>query len=274
MTAGSGGIINNVLGFLRAIPPMEASATSFTLGSGPDALYYNNQSVTILCTYTGTNFTSDAQGNPVGGTITGAVDTMNGETRFSVSGIHVPVATFMGEPDSGFGSNYIQDFLLTRAAGYDNPLSATGGAYFDEIFGTAGNDTISLGGGDDTLNGSSGNDLLQGNQGRDVLSGDAGDDTVHGGKGNDIIADDAGNDVYYGEKGTDTFLFYNAVAYTTSNHDTIMDFTSGTDTVYVGSTLYIIGRNAVGDTIIVSSANTITLLGVAPEELQQGDIHS
>jgi Ca2+-binding RTX toxin-like protein len=76
------------------------------------------------------------------------------------------------------------------------------------ILGTAGNDTINAGGGDDcvlggggndTINGGAGNDVILGGPDNDNLRGWTGDDIVIGGPGTDTVRGDGGYDVCYGE---------------------------------------------------------------------------
>ena len=59
------------------------------------------------------------------------------------------------------------------------------------IFGEAGNDTISGGGGSDVIVGGDGNDKISGNNGRDILIGGDGSDSLNGGNDDDIL--DAGS---------------------------------------------------------------------------------
>jgi Ca2+-binding RTX toxin-like protein len=70
--------------------------------------------------------------------------------------------------------------------------------------GSAGNDGLFGGQGDDTLAGGGGNDLLQGNQGNDSLNGGAGADTVFGGQGNDFVDVGGGSNFAQGNLGDDT----------------------------------------------------------------------
>jgi Ca2+-binding RTX toxin-like protein len=82
----------------------------------------------------------------------------------------------------------------------------------------AGKDTVRGSGGDDFLGGFGGNDKLFGNNGNDRMVGGAGRDTLHG---------DAGRDTLTGDGGADAFVF--DTARRSSNIDTIVDFTSGSD---------------------------------------------
>jgi Ca2+-binding RTX toxin-like protein len=86
--------------------------------------------------------------------------------------------------------------------------------------GTAGNDTLTGGNGDDTLNGNAGNDVLNGGYGDDTLNGNAGNDVLNGGYGEDKLLGGDGNDIligglsidsFTGGLGNDTFKF-NALA--------------------------------------------------------------
>lgn len=75
------------------------------------------------------------------------------------------------------------------------------------LFGGAGNDTITGGSGSDQLFGQSGNDTLLGKGGNDFLFGGDGNDTLTGGDGDDQIFGEAGNDRAIWNPGDDTDLF-------------------------------------------------------------------
>jgi Ca2+-binding RTX toxin-like protein len=90
-----------------------------------------------------------------------------------------------------------------------------------QVFGLAGNDTISLdetngalpaanlfgGAGNDTLIGGSGNDQLFGEAGNDTLLGKGGNDFLFGGDGNDTLTGGAGNDQVFGQAGNDLMIW-------------------------------------------------------------------
>ena len=90
-----------------------------------------------------------------------------------------------------------------------------------QVFGQGGNDQISLneangalpaanlfgGAGNDTLTGGSGNDLLFGQAGNDVLLGKGGNDSLFGGAGNDVLTGGAGDDQVFGEAGNDRMIW-------------------------------------------------------------------
>src|SRR6478752_6561835 len=90
-----------------------------------------------------------------------------------------------------------------------------------QAFGRAGNDSISLneangtlpranlygGAGNDTLTGGSGNDQLFGDAGNDTILGKGGVDVLFGGAGNDTLTAGAGNDQIFGQAGDDRMIW-------------------------------------------------------------------
>ena len=90
-----------------------------------------------------------------------------------------------------------------------------------QVFGQAGNDQISLdeangalpaanlfgGAGNDTLTGGSGNDSLFGDAGNDILLGKGGIDQLFGGDGNDTLTGGTGNDSVFGQAGDDRMIW-------------------------------------------------------------------
>jgi Ca2+-binding RTX toxin-like protein len=76
-------------------------------------------------------------------------------------------------------------------------LSAAGAtAGNNSISGLGDNDTIFAGSGNDTVHGDAGNDRLSGGNGNDNLFGDAGNDWFNGGLGADAFVGGAGNDTF------------------------------------------------------------------------------
>src|SRR5215208_3703467 len=90
-----------------------------------------------------------------------------------------------------------------------------------QIFGQAGDDVIALnesngalpranlfgGAGNDTLTGASGADMLFGQSGNDVLLGKGGNDFLFGGDGNDVLTGGTGDDQVFGESGNDRMIW-------------------------------------------------------------------
>ncbi len=90
-----------------------------------------------------------------------------------------------------------------------------------QVFGQGGDDTITLneangalpkanlfgGAGNDTLTGGSGNDQLFGQAGNDTLLGKGGVDFLFGGAGNDILTGGTGDDQVFGQAGNDRMIW-------------------------------------------------------------------
>ncbi|TQF36867.1 calcium-binding protein [Bradyrhizobium sp. UNPF46] len=90
-----------------------------------------------------------------------------------------------------------------------------------QAFGLDGNDVITIdesngampaanlfgGAGNDTLTGGSGGDMLFGQSGNDTLFGKGGNDLLFGGSGNDVLVGGDGNDQMFGEAGNDRMIW-------------------------------------------------------------------
>ncbi|MEH2613050.1 calcium-binding protein [Bradyrhizobium sp. AZCC 1693] len=133
---------------------------------------------------------------------------------------------------SVFGDNADNTIVASRdAAGNillnNGSISVAGGSptvantALIQVFGQGGNDTITLnevngalpaaqlfgGAGDDTLTGGSGNDQLFGGSGNDSLLGKGGADLLFGGAGNDTLTGGDANDQMFGEAGNDRMIW-------------------------------------------------------------------
>lgn len=100
--------------------------------------------------------------------------------------------TILGGIDGVIGSDF--DDVLT---GYDQEGTGLGDVFTNELYGGAGDDTITGLGGGDRLDGGIGNDVLYGGEGDDVISGGDGSDTLTG---------DGGSDTLFGGRDDDNFL--------------------------------------------------------------------
>ena len=105
----------------------------------------------------------------------------------------------------------VNEALLTRVG---RQVRFTGGEHI-VMGGTAGNDNMRAGAGDDTLYGDEGNDILEGGAGNDfvlggagddILSDSFGDDQIKGGDGNDVISNSSGVDLLFGGDGKDVIF--------------------------------------------------------------------
>jgi Ca2+-binding RTX toxin-like protein len=92
--------------------------------------------------------------------------------------------------------------------GNDNILlnEANGALPAANLFGGAGNDTLTGGSGGDLLFGQNGNDVILGKNGFDFLFGGVGNDSMTGGDGDDQVFGESGNDRMIWNPGDDTDL--------------------------------------------------------------------
>ncbi len=146
----------------------------------------------------------------------------------SASAVFVPatgVLTVTGDAQNNaltVGRDTAGDITVNGGAVKISGGSATvGNVSLIQVFGEAGNDTISIdetngalpranlfgGDGNDTLIGGSGADQLFGQAGNDTLLGMGGIDLLFGGDGNDILTGGAGNDQVFGEGGNDQMVW-------------------------------------------------------------------
>ncbi|CAM3585636.1 retention module-containing protein [Pseudomonas reidholzensis] len=107
-------------------------------------------------------------------------------------------------------------------AGWQN----TGGAGLDKLLSI---DNLIGSDFNDTLTGDHADNLLAGGRGNDVLNGAGGNDTLIGGLGDDTLTGGSGNDAFVWQKGD-------------SGHDTVTDFTPGSDRLDLSQLLQ--GENA------------------------------
>jgi Ca2+-binding RTX toxin-like protein len=122
----------------------------------------------------------------------------NGETAISDFGLIVHAAA--GSTVTGSAGD---DHLFGGTG--DETLIARGGS--DYAYGDVGNDLLRGGAGTDVLQGGAGSDVLRGGAGQSVLDGGAGDDLIYGGAGSAFIAGGAGNDILRVGQGSDVIAF-------------------------------------------------------------------
>jgi Ca2+-binding RTX toxin-like protein len=142
------------------------------------------------------------------------------------------IATFSSGVLSVFGDNLNNDITLDRNAA--GQIQVNGGAVrvlggtptvantrLMQVFGQGGNDTITLnesngalpkanlfgGAGNDTLTGGSGGDMLFGQSGNDTLLGKGGQDFLFGGADHDTLTGGDANDQVFGESGNDRMIW-------------------------------------------------------------------
>lgn len=124
----------------------------------------------------------------------------------------------------------------------------------------AGSDTVS---GFENITGSAYNDTLTGDTAANTIAGGAGNDTISGGDGNDLLYGNSGLDALTGGNGTDQFVFEAASAF--SNVDTISDFsTAQSDAINISDviSLYDPLNDAITDWVETTTSGSNTILKV------------
>ena len=106
--------------------------------------------------FAGSGFTFDANGTPIGGTVTSILEASSGQLLFDVSGFAVSVPQFTSWVFSTDAQAATQAALTT----------IFGGA--DQILGSEFNDSLAGFAGDDQLGGDAGNDFIDGGDGNDA----------------------------------------------------------------------------------------------------------
>lgn len=105
----------------------------------------------------------------------------------------------------------------------------------------------------DTINGTQKNDVLMGDAGNDVISGMFGKDRLSGAGGNDSLYGGLGKDILSGGDGADSFYFDTRIS--SSNVDTITDFTAGSDKIYLSRSVFSnLETGALPDTAYLSTS--------------------
>ncbi|ORF04751.1 calcium-binding protein [Snodgrassella alvi] len=124
---------------------------------------------------------------------------------------------FYGSFDSNVIENFVfKDQTITLADFRKNGM---------QLFGTSGDDIITLTNGRALIYGGDGNDTITTGSTNDVLDGGAGDDKLYGYQGDDILIGGEGNDYMEGGYGNDTYVFAKG-----HGQDTIYEV-SGNDTI-------------------------------------------
>ncbi|MDO6588167.1 Hint domain-containing protein, partial [Salipiger sp. 1_MG-2023] len=136
-----------------------------------------------------------------------------------------------------------------------------GGAGYDRIIATSGDDTLDFSGytmtGVERIEGGDGDDSMIGSAGADVLDGGDGIDTLQGGAGDDTLYGETGNDSLDGGDHSDTFVVENSFG-----ADTVTGGEGGVDydTIHLNAVSYSVTATYTADSagFITDGTNTVT----------------
>ena len=155
------------------------------------------------------------------------------------------------------------DDILEGGIGEDTLMGLAGD---DVLTADNGDDTIVGGAGDDVILGGAGNDIAEGGDGADRVRGGAGNDTLMGGTGSDKVYGARGADILYGDDGTDDIFGGDGkdTIYGGAGADTITGG-NGNDTVYGGNgidTVFLgLGNDVFHDTMQTGDFGNDTVSG-------------
>lgn len=245
--SGTGNAGNNVITGNAGNNVLEGlgGADQLIGGNGADtASYANSASAVTVSLMTGAAAGGDAAGDTFSSieNVTGSQgdDTIEGSANNNIlnGGLGIDTVTY-----------------ANATAGVRVSLASTGG----QKTGGSGQDTIL---GFENLTGSAFNDTLTGSAGANTLSGLAGNDTLNGGAGGDRLVGGLGKDTLTGGLDADTFVFDNVTdSVVGTNRDLVTDFAIGTDKLDLSG----LGDEVAGPADHLSFIGTGSFTGVAGE---------
>jgi Ca2+-binding RTX toxin-like protein len=183
---------------------------NLTTGSGNDIINLSQRENNTLSTGAGSDTINGGLGNDSidGGSGNDLLVLDYSSNTYSGGGSGVKTS-LPGNGTSSFNGTYSAYF--NSAQMLDNVSFANIECF--HITGTASNDNIITGDGNDTINGARGNDTIVGGAGDDTINSGLGFDTVDGGVGNDLLVIDYSSNPYLGTVGGLTAgIFSNTLA--------------------------------------------------------------
>ncbi|WP_281433524.1 calcium-binding protein [Microvirga splendida] len=149
------------------------------------------------------------------------------------TGFDTPRLTNVTRINVGAGNDLVD---LTSTRFNYGATTISGGTGNDWLLGNSGRDRLLGGSGRDQLKGYGGNDYISGGNGNDHLHGGRGNDKLIGGSGHDYLMGQVGKDTLTGGGGSDRFVF--DVSPTSSNRDTITDFSVRYDSIHLDKSVF------------------------------------
>ena len=230
---------------------VEDSSSPAATGSGAFNMMGTSGADTLLA---GDNNNDVVNGG--GGSGTG-VDTLGGGAGSN------DTVTFSGATASVMVDLNIQDGSTVQHTGGAGDVVLSG---FENLTGTAYDDTLTGNGGDNVIRGNFGNDFINAGDGNDQLHGGGGNDEIHAQGGNDIAYGGTGDDVIYGGVGSDVLDGGGEITAGDSPADVGNDTLNGATPLATSGTDDTAGYLSAGGGVTVS----LTLQGSAQDTVHAG----
>jgi Ca2+-binding RTX toxin-like protein len=238
-------------------------------GSAYDDTLTGNAGVNVITGGAGDDFVIGGAGADILDGGTGTDDVV--DYSASSAGVTVNLTNAGAQSGGDAAGDILSNFDDIIGSAYDDTL--TGDANYNYIDGGDGNDTIDGGDGDDTLIGGSGNDTITGGTGDTHVSGNDGDDMIiagsgqivaDGGDGNDTITGGGSSDFIQGSWGNDTLSGGGSNDYLEGgSEDDILAGGSGADTLDGGSEIDTADYSASASAVTLDLATNVNTGGDA-----------
>lgn len=200
-----GGADSDTVSYANSTGGISIDLSLTTIQSGSDAL---GDILLNIEHAIGSDYNDVIAGNSGSNNLNGGAGNDQVSYANSTSAINVNL-TLSGAQSGGYAAgDTLAGFENVLGSAYNDSITGdasdnilTGGAGVDSLVGGDGNDTIYGGVGADSLWGGLGNDWLQGDDDGDTLRGEDGNDTLIGGLANDRLEGGIGNDSVIGSTG-------------------------------------------------------------------------
>ncbi|MBD1212027.1 MAG: sodium:calcium exchanger [Dolichospermum circinale Clear-D4] len=222
--------------------------------------------------FTGTNGNDTIVGTSGDDTISPlrGIDTVDGGAGDDLLILDYSSNNYSGVQSYSYYGYYYKYLAYYNSSSYDQVtysnierFQITGTAVDDSIYTGSGNDNIAGGLGNDTINGGDGNNTIDGGDGNDNIITGSGNDNITGGLGNDTINGGDGNNTIDGGDGNDNII-------TGSGNDNITGGL-GNDTINGGDGNNTINGGDGNDTITTGSGNDNITGGLGDDTINAGN---
>ncbi|MCP5365676.1 MAG: hypothetical protein H6905_10705, partial [Hyphomicrobiales bacterium] len=273
----NGNVGNDTVSFAYSRVGVTANLTSGTGTNDGDPAALTAYTFTRIENLTGTDFADSLTGDYNDNVLQGNAgsDTLDGGGGLDT----VSYAENTGKVTVDLPAGRAQEFGDDGTDNANTVVAADKLANFENVIGSAFNDSLTGNTGNDTIHAGTGDDTVDGGAGDDQMSGEDGNDSLFGGDGDDLIGGDAGSDTLDGGGGTDTASYSINPGKVSVNLSTGVaqehGASGGSDANTVVSTDSLINFENVNGTsfkdAITGDANNNMLQGGAGNDTMQGD---